>query len=84
MSLTNTAEANLLNLIFLNLDWANIGDASGLQNSATAGSFYVSLHTSDPGEAGDQSTNEIAYTGYARVAVARTSGVFIVTGKLIV
>lgn len=83
MSLTNTAEANLLNLIFLNLDWANIGDASGLQNSATAGSFYVSLHTSDPGEAGDQSTNEIAYTGYARVAVARTSGGFTLTTSTI-
>ena len=27
-----------------------------------------------PGEAGDQTTNEIAYTSYARVAVARTSG----------
>lgn len=72
MSMTNTAEANLLNLLFLNLDWANIGDASGLQNSATAGSFYVSLHSSDPGESGTQSTNEISYTGYARVAVARS------------
>ena len=54
MSMTNAAEANLLNLLFLNLDWANIGDASGLQNSATAGSFYVSLHSSDPGESGPQ------------------------------
>jgi hypothetical protein len=83
MSLTNTAEANLLNLIFLNIDWANIGDASGLQNSASAGSFYISLHTSDPGEAGDQSTNEIAYTSYARVAVARTSGGFTLTTSTI-
>lgn len=74
MSMTNAAEAALLDLIFLNTDWANIGDAGGLQNSATAGSFYISLHTGDPGEAGDQTTNEIAYTSYARVAVARTSG----------
>lgn len=72
MSMTNAAEAALLDLLFLNTDWANIGDAAGLQNSATAGSFYISLHTSDPGEAGNQSTNEIAYTGYARVAVARS------------
>jgi len=72
MSLTNTAEAALLDLLFLNTDWANIGDAGGLQNSATAGSFYISLHTADPGEAGDQTTNEIAYTSYARVAVARS------------
>lgn len=74
MSMTNAAEAALLDLIFLNTDWANIGDAGGLQNSATAGSFYISLHTSDPGEAGDQTTNEIAYTSYARVAVARSAG----------
>jgi hypothetical protein len=74
MSMTNAAEAALLDLLFLNLDWANIGDAAGLQNSATAGSFYISLHTADPGEAGTQSTREASYTGYARVAVARTSG----------
>jgi hypothetical protein len=74
MSMTNAAEAALLDLLFLNVDWANIGDAAGLQNSATAGSFYISLHSADPGEAGNQSTNEISYTGYARVAVNRTAG----------
>jgi hypothetical protein len=74
MSMTNAAEAALLDLLFLNTDWANIGDAAGLQNSATAGSFYISLHSADPGEAGNQSTNEISYTGYARVAVNRTAG----------
>jgi hypothetical protein len=74
MSMTNAAEAALLDLLFLNTDWTNIGDAAGLQNSATAGSFYISLHTADPGEAGDQSTSEASYTGYARVAVARTAG----------
>jgi hypothetical protein len=74
MSLSNTAEAALLDLLFLNTDFANIGDAAGLQNSATAGSFYIGLHSADPGEAGDQTTNEVAYTSYARVAVARTSG----------
>lgn len=74
MSMTNAAEAALLDLLFLNVDWANIGDAGGLQNSATAGSFYISLHTADPGEAGSQTTNEVAYTSYARVAVARSGG----------
>lgn len=83
MSLTNAAEANLLNLIFLNVDWANIGDAAGLQNSAAAGSFYVSLHTADPGEAGSQTTSEIGYTSYARVAVARTSAGFTLTSSTI-
>ena len=83
MSLTNAAEGSLLDLLFLNIDWANIGDAGGLQNSATAGSFYISLHSSDPGEAGDQTTNEVAYTSYARVAVARTSGGWTRTGSTI-
>lgn len=58
--------------MFNNTDFANIGDAGGLQNSATAGSLYISLHTSDPGEAGSQTTNEANYTSYARVAVARS------------
>lgn len=83
MSMTNAAEANLLNLLFLNIDWANIGDAGGLQNSATAGSFYVSLHTADPGEAGNQSTSETAYTSYARVAVARAGGGWTLTAQTI-
>jgi len=83
MSMTNAAEANLLNLLFLNIDWANIGDAGGLQNSATAGNFYVSLHTADPGESGTQSTSETAYTSYARVAVARAGGGWTLTAQTI-
>lgn len=58
-----TAAANAFLLLLLNnTDWANIGDAAGLQNSVAAGSFYLSLHTADPGEGGNQSTNEISYT----------------------
>jgi hypothetical protein len=72
MSKSNTFETELLLLLFNNTDIANIGDAAGLQNSATAGSLYVALHTADPGEAGNQSTSEAAYTGYARIAVARS------------
>jgi hypothetical protein len=36
--------------------------------------LYVSLHTADPTDAGSQTSSECAYTSYARVAVARTSG----------
>lgn len=57
-----------------------IGDAAGLLPSAGAGNLYLSLHTSDPGEAGDQSTNEIAYTSYARVAVVRSGSGWTVSG----
>ena len=81
MSKSNACENSLLLLLFNNTDFALIGDAAGLQNSAAAGSFYVSLHTSDPGEAGTQSTNETAYTGYARVAVARSGAGWTVTGN---
>lgn len=81
MSATNAFETALLQLYFNNTDHANIGDAAGLQNSATAGSFYVSLHTADPGETGTQSTSETAYTGYARLAVARSGAGWTVSGN---
>lgn len=81
MSKSNTFENDLVKLIFNNDDIADIGDASGLQNSATAGSFYIALHTADPGEAGTAATSEATYTGYARVAVARTAGGWTVSGN---
>lgn len=83
MSKSNTFENELLLHIFQNADIADIGDAAGLQNSVAAGSLYLSLHTADPGEAGTQATSEIAYTGYARVAVARSAGGFTVTGNTV-
>jgi len=39
-----------------------------------SGTLYLSLHTGTIGAGGDQTTNEVAYTGYARVPVIRTSG----------
>ena len=72
MSATNGFETDLLEHIFQNAAIANVGDASGLPAAATAGSLYVALFTADPGEAGAQ-TNEADYTGYARVAVARSA-----------
>ena len=76
MSMTNAAEAEILDLIFLNSDWANIGNATGIRGSTSAGSFFISLHTADPGETGNQSTNEANYTGYARISVARSASGF--------
>lgn len=71
MSKTNTWENDLLKLVFQNTSASLIGDATGLVGSGAAGSLYVSLHTADPGEAGDQTTSETTYTSYSRVAVAR-------------
>lgn len=83
MSKTNAMENGMMLLFFNNTDFANIGDAGGLQNSTAAGSFYISLHTSNPDEAGDQTTNEISYTGYARKAVARSGAGWTVSGNAV-
>lgn len=78
MSKGNTFENDWLKLVFNATAIANLAD-----NAATAPltSLYVALHTADPGEAGDQTTSEAAYTGYARVAVARTTGGWTVTNN---
>lgn len=81
MSKSNSLENGLLELIFKNTNFANVGDATGLRGSSTAGNLYASLHTADPGEAGDQTTSEATYTSYARVAIARSGSGFTVTGN---
>src|SRR5688572_20779763 len=73
MSATNAFENGILSLIFENANFANVGDATGLRGSTTAGVFYISLHTGDPGETGSQTTSESAYTNYARQSVARST-----------
>jgi hypothetical protein len=71
MPASNAFQSDIMGLLFGNSAIANIGSAGGLQPSSSAGSFYIALHTANPGAAGNQSTSEAAYTGYARVAVAR-------------
>jgi hypothetical protein len=80
MSKSNAFETAFLAHVFLNLPIPGIGDATGLPASAVAGSLYLSLHTADPGEAGDQTTSECAYAGYARRAVARSGAGWTVAG----
>lgn len=70
---TDVLENGLLSLLFENANYANVGDATGLRGSSTAGVFYISLHTASAGETGNQTTNETAYTNYARVSVARST-----------
>lgn len=81
-SQTDLMENRLLRLFFLNEAFADVGDAGGLQPSAAAGVFHLSLHTADPGEAGNQTTNETTYTSYARVSVTRDGTGFTVTGSI--
>lgn len=79
MSAPNAFEQALALLLFNNTDITGVGDSGGLRGSATAGNLYVALHTADPAEAGNQSTNECSYTGYARLSVARSSSGFTVS-----
>lgn len=77
MSKSNAAETGLLALIFNQTTWTGV--------AATAGgtAYYLALHTADPGEAGGQTTNEAAYTSYARVAINRDTGGFTVSGNTV-
>lgn len=81
MSKGNDFENELLEHILNNADIALIGDATGLRGSSTAGSLYIALHTANPDEAGNQSTSEVSYTGYARVAIARSGSAWTVTNN---
>lgn len=78
MSKSDAFETDLLGLIYNAAAIQNIAD-----NAATAPltALQVTLHTADPGEAGDQTTSEVAYTGFARVAVARDTTGWTVTGN---
>jgi hypothetical protein len=67
----STATCNsILALIFNATAWADIAEND---TSSPSTNLYVSLHTATPGVGGAQTTNETAYTNYARVAVVRTT-----------
>jgi len=81
MSKSNVFENALLKLIFNGTPIANIADDAGTDPLTN---LYAGLCTDDPGDEGDQETNETTYTGYARVAVARTTGGWTVTDDTVV
>jgi len=78
MSKGNTFENDWLKLIFNATAIANIADNAA---SSPLTNLFVSLHTADPGEAGDQTTSETTYGSYARIQIARTSGGWTVTNN---
>lgn len=69
MSLSNAAENALAQWFFNNVSMPAIG-----------ADWFVALHTADPGEDGTQATNEVNYTGYARLALPRTTAAATVSG----
>jgi hypothetical protein len=71
MGKSTTTSNNLLKGVFNATAWANMFDNAA---SSPNTNLYVALHTADPTASGNQTSNEVTYTSYARVAVARTTG----------
>jgi hypothetical protein len=69
MSIGDTTENAILNLIYRAVTWAGYASATGTETN-----IGISLHTADPGDTGTASTSEVAYTSYTRVNVARGTG----------
>lgn len=69
-SMSTGLKGDFLNALLQGTSPAWLGDTN----------LYLSLHTADPGVGGNQTTNEVSYTGYARVAVIRTSAGWTISG----
>jgi hypothetical protein len=80
LSKGDTFENDFLKLIFWGTAIANIADNAA---GSPLTSLYLSLHTADPGEGGNQTTNEISYTPYARIAVLRSVVGFNISGSVV-
>ena len=70
MTIANATETAVLKLIFQAVAWANYADNAATSPQTNIG---ISLHTADPGEAGDATTSEVTYTSYTRVNVPRST-----------
>lgn len=79
MGIATTFAGDILKLILQATAIANIADNAA---SGPLTNLYLSLHTADPGAAGNQTTNECAYTDYARVAIARSGSGWDVTNNV--
>lgn len=81
MSKTNAFETDLLELFF---NATALADLAENDTTTPATNLYVSLHTADPTDTGNQTSSECAYTSYARVAVARSGAGWTVSGNQVV
>ncbi len=79
---TDLAETDFLDHFLTNTTFPNVGDAAGLLASAAPGVFTLALNAADA--VTDASTlltdNEVAYTGYTRPTIARSTSGWTVTG----
>lgn len=71
MSIADATENAILDLVFRATAWANYADNAGTSPETN---IVCALHTADPTDSGNQSSSEAAYTSYARVNVARSTG----------
>jgi hypothetical protein len=78
VSKSNALENSILKLLF---NATAIADVAENDTTSPLANVRVSLHTSDPGEGGSQSTNETTYGAYVRVSVARTTTGWVVTNN---
>ena len=81
-ALTNLAELDILDLMFTNVAFPDIGDVGGLLPSASPGTWAIALHT---GNAIDDTSTlqtqvEAAYSGYVRQVVVRSVAQWTVGG----
>src|SRR4029077_17645550 len=67
MSISDTTENAILNLVFSATTWANYAINA---TSSPETNIVVALHTADPTDSGTQSSSETTYTPYARGKVA--------------
>lgn len=67
MGKSNAASNSLLNLIFQGTEWTGVAR----NDTSPVTTLYIALHTADPTDEGNQSSNECTYTGYARVGIDR-------------
>lgn len=77
----STAFSNAQLLLFYNATtFANVAINA---TSSPITVVYVALHTANPTSAGNQSSSEVSYGTYARVAIARTSSGWTVTSDTV-
>lgn len=70
MGFANAAELSILSLFLAAVTYDTIAEDD---TTSPLTEFYLSLHTADPGEAGNQTTNETSYTDYARDQIDRSN-----------
>ena len=78
MSASNSLETDIMELLF---NATALADLAEDDSTTPATNLYVSLHTGDPTDSGNQTSSEATYTSYARIAVARTSGGWTISGS---